>query len=329
MRRNVKPGIAVCSLVAAHLVVLFAGFVAPYSPAEQFRADSFTAPGRIHFVDTAGKFHFRPSVQVESSQPAVPVEFFVRGSRYNLLGAIPASVHLFGVHAPAHVFLFGTDAYGRDQFSRFLYGGQVSIAVGLLAAALTLSIGTVAGLLAGFYGWADNLVMRGSEFFLSLPWIYLLLGIRAVLPLSMPPERVFLLLIAVIGVLGWGRPARLVRGLAKSSKTLPFVVAARQFGASDFYLMRRHVLPETYSVLLAQAALLVPQYVAAEVTLSFFGLGIAEPLSSWGTMLGNLRDIDSLATYWWIGLPALALIPFFLCYRLFAQSLQQPAVSRA
>jgi peptide/nickel transport system permease protein len=254
---------------------------------------------------------------------------FVSGSPYKILGLFPASLHLFGVQAPAHVFLFGSDAYGRDQFSRFLYGGQISVAVGVLAAGLTVSIGAAAGLFAGFYGgWRDSLVMRGSELFLALPWIYLLLGIRAILPLDMRPGRVFLLLIAIIGVLGWARPARLVRGVVMSARTLPFVSAAVQLGASNRYLMRRHLLPETYGLLLAQAALLVPQYIAAEVTLSFFGLGISEPLSSWGVMLSAMREISVLSSYWWVGIPAVALVPFFFCYLLFAQSIQQATVKQ-
>lgn len=329
--RNPKLAIVLCCLVACHALVLFAGFFAPYDPAEQFRDSPFARPVAIRFFDASSHFHLRPFVQVEGAGLAgTSIHFLVSGSPYNILGLLPSSTHLFGVQQPAHMFLFGTDAYGRDQLSRFLYGGQISIAVGMLAAGLTLSIGTVAGLFAGFYGGAaDSLLMRGSEFFLSLPWVYLLLGIRAILPLAMRPESVFFLLVAVIGVLGWARPARLVRGIVMSSKTLPFVLAARQLGASNGYLMRRHVMPETYGVLLAQAALLIPQYIAAEVTLSFFGLGISEPLSSWGTMLGAMRELSIIASYWWVAIPALLLVPFFFGYQVLAQNVHRLTAARS
>lgn len=328
---TLKTGVILSSLLASHSVLLFAGFFAPYSPAAQFRADSFAPPASIHFVDRTGHFHFRPFLDLSRSRGSIaPIYFLLPGSTYKLLGFIPASVHLFGVKAPAHVFLFGADVYGRDQFSRFLYGGRISLLVGLLATSLSLFLGTAGGLLAGFYGgWPDNLVMRGSELFLALPWIYMLLGIRALLPLALEPDRVLLLLVAVIGVLGWARPARLVRAIILSARSLPYVSVAAQFGASDWYLLRRHLLPEAYGVLLAQAALLIPQYIAAEVTLSFLGLGMSEPAPSWGSMLSAMREISVVMSYWWVSIPALALIPFFFCYQVLAQSIHQKALKEA
>ncbi len=326
--RTIQFGSILVCLLAGHAILLLADFIAPYDFAEQFREVPFAPPTAIHFIDNAGTFHWRPFVSLpDSTVHAASISFLVPGSSYRILGIIPCSVHLFGVREPAHIFLFGSDAYGRDQFSRFLAGGQLSVAVGWLAAFLTLSIGTLAGLFAGFYGgWGDNLLMRGSELFLALPWIYMLLGIRALLPLAISSERVLFLLIAVIGILGWARPARMVRGVVMSAKTFPFVLAAGQFGASGRYLMWRHLIPETYGVLLAQAALLIPQYIAAEVTLSFLGLGISEPMSSWGTMLSAMRDISVVSSYWWMAIPAIVLIPFFLFYQLFAQSVHRLTV---
>lgn len=318
-----------CCLLASHTVLLFAGFVAPYEPAEQFRDDSFAPPTAIHFFDKSGKFLLRPFVEGPNAT-RVPVHLLKRGARYRLFGLFPASLHLFGIDEPGHIFLFGSDAYGRDQFSRFLYGGQISVAVGVFATLLTLTIGGACGMFAGFYGgWTDSLVMRGSELFLALPWVYLLLTIRAFLPLNVSPLKVLYLLVGVIGVLGWARPARLVRGIVMGAKTLPYISAAEQFGASNAYLMRRHLLPETYGVLLAQGALLIPHYIAAEVTLSFLGLGVAEPLSSWGSMLSSMRELSVVASYWWISIPALILVPFFLCYQFAAQDIQAMTVRRS
>jgi peptide/nickel transport system permease protein len=218
----------------------------------------------------------------------------------------------------------GTDGYGRDQFSRFLYGGQISLLAGLLAAALSVTLGIVVGGLAGFYGgWIDEILMRGGELFLALPWLYLLFAVRAVLPLHIAGWQVFLLLVSVMGLIGWTRPARLIRGVVLSAKERNFVLAARAFGASDGYLLWRHVLPQTSGVVLTQMTLLIPQFVLAEVTLSFLGLGVSEPMPSWGTLLSSLQQYYVLSSYWWMFLPALLLIPMFLLYNATADALQE------
>jgi len=233
-------------------------------------------------------------------------------------------VHLFGVDEPGRIFLLGSDAYGRDQFSRFLWGGQLSMLAGLLAAGVSIALGMVIGGLAGFYGgWLDEALMRGADLFLVLPWLYLLFAVRAALPLHVSQGQVFLLLVAVIGVIGWARPARLIRGVTLSARERRFVLAARGFGASDLYLLRHHVLPEAWGVVLTQLALLIPQYILAEVTLTFLGLGIGEPLPSWGSLLSSLQQYHVLVSYWWMFLPALLLIPLFLAYYAAADALQE------
>jgi peptide/nickel transport system permease protein len=232
-------------------------------------------------------------------------------------------LHLFG-STGARIYLLGSDAYGRDQLSRILFGGQVSLLAGLLGAGVTLLLGALIGLAAGYYGgWRDDLLMRVAELFLALPWLYLLFALRAFLPLSASPLEAFLLVVMVIGMVGWARPARLVRGVVLSAKERDFVRAARGFGASDLYLLRRHILPETASVLLTQAAILVPQFVLAEMTLSFLGLGVPEPMSSWGNLLATLQQYSVLVSYWWMYLPALAIVPFFLGYLGLASALQE------
>src|SRR6266851_835834 len=127
----------------------------------------------------------------------------------------------------------------------------------------------------------------------------------------------------VLGAVGWARPARIVRGIVLSAKERDFVRAARGFGASDAYLLRRHILPQTASVVLTQAAILVPHFVLAEMTLSFLGLGVPEPVASWGNMLAALQHYNVLVSYWWMYLPALAMVPFFLGYLVLASLLQR------
>lgn len=325
LRRQKKLVAALVLLTAFSSLILFAGFFAPYDFAAQDREQPFAAPTAFHFADTRGNVRIRPCVyNLEDLAHCYPVHFLVRGTPYKIAGVFPSRVHLFGVEAPGHIFLMGSDAYGRDQLSRFLFGGQISMLAGLIAAILSVSIGIIVGGIAGFYGgWADELLMRGGELFLALPWLYLLFAVRAALPLHISQWGVFLLLVSVMGLIGWARPARLVRGVVLSAKQHNFVVAARGFGASDAYLLRRHVLPQTYGVVITQVTLLIPLYVLAEVTLTFLGLGIGEPMPSWGSLLSSLQQYYVLSSYWWMFLPALLLIPLFLVFYTAADALQE------
>jgi peptide/nickel transport system permease protein len=323
-----KTAIMIAVLAGLHLVLLFAGFVAPYDPTTQDRELPYAPPTRMHFNDASG-FHLRPFVYAltpvlegdqagsyqEDRRRAYPVRFFVRGTSYTVLGIYESTVHLFGVAEPAKILIFGTDGYGRDEFSRVLFGGQISVAAGITATFITLLVGSIFGIIAGYYGrWIDESLMGVTELFLSLPWLYFLLGVRAFLPLHLSALRTFFLLTGVIGLIGWARPARLVRGIVLSSRNRNYVLAARGFGGSDFYLLRRHILPDVFGVLLTQAALLVPRYIAAEVTLSFFGLGVSEPVPSWGNMLSTLQQYNVLVSYAWLLAPACALVVTSVLY---------------
>jgi peptide/nickel transport system permease protein len=322
-------------LCVLHGIVLCAGFFAPYDPAEQDRTSPYLPPMRLHFLDMQRHLHLWPFVYSlklragtfdqyeEDNSTPVALRFLVNGARYRLLGFLPCRLHAFGIEN-GRIYLLGSDAFGRDQLSRILYGGQVSLLAGLLGAGITLLIGTFIGALAGYYGgWRDEALMRIAELFLALPWLYLLFALRAFLPLAVSPPQAFFLIVIVIAAVGWARPARLVRGVVLSAKKRDFVRAARGFGATDLYLLQRHILPETSSVLLTQAAILIPQYVLAEMTLSFLGLGVPEPMPSWGNLLSSLQQYSVLVSYWWMYLPAVAMVPFFLGYLGLASSLHQ------
>src|SRR6266851_9972 len=321
-----KLWIALLALACFHGFVLFAGFFAPYEFSAQDREHPFAPPTRLHFVDAQRKIHLRPFVYGSECAPDArvgcapddaaiyPVHFLVRGAPYKIAGLFPARLRLFGVEEPGKVFLIGTDDYG----------GQISLLAGLLAAILSVSLGAVIGALAGFYGgWVDEALMRVAELFLASPWLYLLFAVRAALPLHVAEWQIFILLISVLGLLGWARPARLVRGIVLSAKERNFVVAARGFGATDTHILRHHVLPQTYGALLTQVALLIPHYVLAEVTLSFLGLGVGEPVPSWGNLLSYLQQYSVLSSYWWMFMPALLLVPLFLAYYAVADALQE------
>jgi peptide/nickel transport system permease protein len=311
-------------LAAVHLAALFAGFLAPYAPLDQDRLLPYAPPTRVRFVDAEGRFHWRPFVYaaredaggpgayLEDTSRAYPLRFLVPGAPYRLVG----------VEEPARLFLLGSDGLGRDQLSRLLHGAQISLAAGVLAAAIALALGWTLGTAAGFHGgWVDGATMRTADVFLALPWLYLLLGVRAALPLHVPPAQALLMIVAVVGLVDWARPARLVRGVVLSQRERGYVLAARGFGATDTHLVRRHILPHTVPLLLTQAAVLVPQYVLAEMTLSFLGLGVSEPAPSWGNMLAPLQQYAVLAAYWWMWAPALALVPVFLAYFVLSESL--------
>jgi len=295
-------------LAAIHLTVLGAGFVAPYGFADQHRDYPYAPPARLHWRG-------RPFVYGLNSAGGGYVEDRSRVYPIQLL----ANGRLFGVDEPGVLFLAGTDGYGRDVFSRILYGAQISLMTGLLAAVLALGIGWILGTVAGFFGgWTDQLLMRGSEFFMALPWLYLLLGVRAFLPLHISSLEAFFLLIAIIGGVGWVRPARLIRGVVLSARERGYVLAARGFGAGPVYLIRRHILPQTAGVVLAQATILIPLYILAEVTLSFLGLGIGEPVPSWGSMLAEARQYHALVDHPWLLAPGLAAIPVLFGYSILA-----------
>jgi len=319
----------------AHGTVLLAGYLVPYDPSVQDREYPFAPPTRLHFVDSRGRFHLRPFVYriagsdasdgyIEDTAETFPLRFFADNGAAGENSGAGSRHHLFGVKMPGRIFLLGTDEFGRDQFSRLLYGGRISLFAGLAAAAVSLGLGLVLGALAGFYGrWVDEIIMRLAELFLALPWLYCLLAFRAFLPLHIAPSGVFIMLILVIGAVGWARVARLIRGAVLSAKERNYVLAARGFGASSFRLVSRHVLPETYGIVLTQGALLIPQYILAEVTLSFLGLGAGEPAPSWGSMLASLQRYHVLVSYRWMLAPGIALAVLVFLYYVLANALQE------
>jgi peptide/nickel transport system permease protein len=226
---------------------------------------------------------------------------------------------------PSAFHWIGTDGYGRDLWSRFVYGGRWSMGIGAIATLAVLVMGWAAGSWAGFVGGAvDWWVMRTADMFLMVPWLYLLIALRAALPLNLPPRQSFATLLVVIAVASWARPARMVRGLVLSLRQKGYVDAALGFGARPLTVYFRHVLPGTYSLFSAQALLLFPRFVLAEVGLSYMGLGLGEPEPSWGALILPLRQAYLLRGQWWLALPVLLMAPVFLSLAFWAWRLERP-----
>lgn len=318
-------------LVFVHVLALAAPWIGPRGPLDQDRGLSFAPPSRLHLGGRDGGalwFHpwredaAAPHGYAEDREEVCFVRFWARGEEER--PGQDGRRRLLATDEPCRLVLLGTDRYGRDQLSRLLHGARISLFSGLLAGCLAVFLGLVVGAVAGYKGGVvDELLMRATDFFLALPWLYLLLAVRAFLPLDLSAGAAFAVLVLVLGAVGWAQPARLVRGVVLSAKERGFVRAARGFGASEGYLLRRHVLPQTYGVVLTQLTLRIPRYIAAEVTLSFLGLGMAEPTASWGNMLATLQHLPVLLQSWWSTSPGWLLIAVILSYHHLAEGLKK------
>lgn len=209
---------------------------------------------------------------------------------------------------PCREFLLGTDELGRDVLSRVLHGGRLSLLAGATAALLSVGVGLLLGGIAGYAGgWADTAVLRLADLTLALPWLYLLLAGRAALPLSIPGPLVLLMMTAIIGLAGSGLAIRMVRDVVRTARERNSVKAAAGLNARGPYLLRHHLWPAARPAAVTLWLTLVPQYVLAEVSLSFLGLGAGEPAVSWGAVLASLRSYAVLVSDWWMFSPAVAL----------------------
>lgn len=315
-------------LVASYVsFVLIPEFLSPYGL--QHTSDYAEAPPtRIHFVDSEGNFHARPFVYgmeqkldfktrartyVEDTTHMYPIYFFVRGDPYKLFGFIPLDIHVYGVDQKANpeaiILLMGSDALGRDWFTRVLYGGRLSLMIGLIGQILTIVFGMVLGVMSGFYGGTtDQIIQRSTEFISAIPNIPLFMALAAAVPGYWPPLSVYFMLTIILSFVNWGGLARQVRGLILSLREREYVLAARSAGASNARLMFRHLLPGTMSHVIVIATLAIPGMILAETALSWLGLGIRPPLTSWGTLLQDAATVRAIHNTPW----ELWTVPFIL-----------------
>ncbi|NNF06047.1 MAG: ABC transporter permease [Candidatus Eisenbacteria bacterium] len=322
-------------LVVFYLAVLFAGFLSPYDYETQYRRHNNHPPTKVKIRDRDGNWH-RPFVYAtEMVDPMrtkygeveddtrYPIKFFVRGADYKLLWLFPTNIHLLGVDEPGHLFVFGTDALGRDIYSRLLHGGRISLSVGLLGILLTYSLGLLVGGIAGYYGGVvDNILMRFSEVLMSIPGLYLILALRAAFPADIRSDLVYLIIIGILALVYWARLARIIRGMVLSLRENEYVTAAEALGVPSMMIIVRHILPNTMSFVIVAATISIPAYILGEVALSFLGAGIQEPIPSWGNMLQQAQKVSVLKQFPWILTPGVFIFLAVLAFNFLGDGLR-------
>jgi len=355
LKKNPLARFGAILLLVFYLAVFAADFVAPYDPYTSQLNGSLLPPTQVYWRNTAGEFigpHVYLTTQgetdletgdreliVDRSTPAW-LRLFTRGYTYNLFrlnlpippsfeeveifSGIPANIHLFGTTGEARFNLLGTDEQGRDQFSRLVHGGRISLSIGLVGIAITFPLGMLVGGISGYFGGlVDSLLMRIVEVLMTIPSIYLLVALAAVLPPGLSSTQRFVLIVLITSFIGWAGLARVIRGQVLSLKEREFVQAAKSMGANPFYIIVRHVLPQTATYIIISATLAVPGFIVAESVLSLIGLGIQQPDPSWGNMLSLATNASILVLQpWLIWPPALLIILTVLAFNLLGDGLR-------
>jgi peptide/nickel transport system permease protein len=328
-----KNKLAVASmliLILMYLTALFAQFIAPYDYTAQDNIASFRPPVAVHWLPQPtvyaqnrrfDQYHF--VIYSDNLSKPQKIRFFVHGSPYKFWGFIPTDRHLFGVNGGNNVYLLGTDQFGRDYLSRLLYASQISLSVGLIGISITLVLGMLVGGLSGYYGgWIDDLIMRLCEVIMSVPDFYLLLALAAALPPTLPPIVVYFLIIGILSFIGFASMARIIRGMVLSVREREYVEAARSLGVSNLTIIIRHIIPSTYTFAIVTATLSIPGYILSEASLSFLGLGIRDPMASWGNMLSAAEDLSSLEQRTWLLIPGLLIFITTLTFNFLGDGLR-------
>ena len=313
-----------------YLLVIFADFITPYDHLRVNEDFVLRPPQRLRFVDSEGNFHLRPFVygtqtvldtenliwlHEDDPNQIYPVRFFVRGRPYKLLGLFETNIHLYGVDEPGTIFLLGTDRLGRDMVARILFGGRVSLSIGLVGVTLTILLGSVMGTISGYFGGlVDLLIQRLVELLMSFPDVALWAAFAAALPPDWSTVKRFFAISIILSLIGWTSLARQVRAKVLAYREMDYTAAAKAAGASHARIILVHMLPNALSHIIVVATLAIPGMILAETALSFLGLGILPPAVSWGTLLQDAQTVSVVVKHPWIMIPGIFVILAVLCY---------------
>ena len=337
-----KHKLAVVALVVLamfYLTVMFAEIISPYDPRKAHLDHIYVPPQKIRFLDQQDGLQ-RPFVYAlnssidqvtlgityqEDRSTKHPLRLFVRGDPYTLLGRLEGTIHLFGT-SDGTLFLFGTDKLGRDLLSRIIFGGRISLTIGLVGVFLSLILGIVIGGISGYLGdTVDTLIQRGIEFIRSIPTLPLWMALSAALPPHWSTVQIYFGIVVILSLIQWTYLARAVRGKFIALREEDFVAAAVMHGASTYRVIFRHLLPSFYSYIIAILTLSLPRMILAETALSFIGLGMQPPAISWGVLLKESQSIRVMANSPWLLIPGVFVVISILAFNFLGDGMRDAA----
>jgi peptide/nickel transport system permease protein len=322
-----------------YLLILIPEFISPYNPNQRNIVYQFSFPQKIHFIDD-NKFNLRPFVygytreinpntfqpnfEVDKSKK-YPIYFLVHGSKYKLWNLIETDLHLFGVRG-GEIFLFGTDQFGRDLFSRVIIASRTSMSIGLIGVFLGFILGLVLGSISGYYGgMIDVMTQRLMEVIRSFPYIPLVMALSAALPQDWSSLKIYFFITLILSSVGWTDLGRQVRSKILSLKNEDFITAARLSGTSELVIITRHVLPSFMSHIIASISLGFPLMILGETSLSFLGIGLRPPIISWGVLLNEAQNVHTLSQASWLLIPAIFVMVYVLTFNFLGDGLRNAA----
>jgi peptide/nickel transport system permease protein len=339
LKRHRLAVICAIILLTMYGSTLISEFLAPYNLHTRKSGFIYAPPQRMHVFhdgEFVGPyvygFDFRLNMEnfqriyTENTDKVQKLRFFCRGDGYKFWGFFESDVHLVCPAERGTLFLLGTDRLGRDMLSRIIYGTRISLTIGLIGITISFAMGLVVGGLAGYYGGiVDHVVQRIIEILRSFPELPLWMALSAVLPVNWSPVLVFFGITVILAMLDWTGLARAVRSKLLALREEDYCVAAQLMGAKPRRIIARHLLPGFFSHLVATATLSIPSMILGETALSFLGLGLRPPVTSWGVLLNEAQNINVVALYPWLMLPVVPVIVVILAFNFFGDGLRDAA----